>query len=695
LGFKSLDALTSGSEDLLEAGVEAIVDAYLAAWVDDIDNGLQHWGNVGNAFATGLFDPHARRAFQDETCDDTGSGDGSQVRADCEAGVGLFGTFMDVLGESLTTEDPHLLSMLGMPDFVAAGIELVDEVFDAIDEAIDVPIPFEEEINAAIQKLEDKLVGFVSDVVGIPIELFAEILKNPAAWLDGPGTPVDLPAPLDVFNDVGLFQAGEHARLDAILGLDGPGLTDEHHELGPDGDHRLEDDVAVEIAEFAPLENTITTAKLLLLDGDQLNHVLSDTLGRDVATYPSGIQTNVMITALGGGEPWLQTIDSDHAWRQDGLPRFCDAGNALCAATGATPRLASEKNGGNGHMPIWESCVARPAFRSLFKDWENGTEQFPELGDAVSADPASDPSPPTSSAVLDANAAFFHDVATGRDFVGGNNVFTLTAVDGPAGKAFPEADLEVQYRLTDPNGVTSPWIVGQPGDTFNIVGPDGRWVIETQSGDPCHPLAGANETAPEAVQSKEVFLDTTPPKCTCNNPPFGVTFDSDDTSTVDYDVDDGPNGSGVASFSSIIDGFVTAPDATGPIDDGAPIDMYLLYPGLRTVTVTATDNLGNTGDTGCTFTLSPTSLSLRNNLNRARAEGDVPNNAVFNGLTDKINQAVKKHDAGQHAVEWNALSAFADQIEGQIDGGPSASGIDIVVGRRLIAYAQDILARAG
>ena len=55
-------------------------------------------------------------------------------------------TFLDVLGESITTADPNLLSMLGFPDFVAAGIELVDEVFDAIDELIDVPLPLENEL---------------------------------------------------------------------------------------------------------------------------------------------------------------------------------------------------------------------------------------------------------------------------------------------------------------------------------------------------------------------------------------------------------------------------------------------------------------------------------------------------------------------------------------------------------------------
>jgi hypothetical protein len=694
LGFASLEALFEGTASLLAAPVEAVVDAYFAAWVEDIDYGLQHWGNIGQAFAEGLFDPHARRVHQDEKCHQESSGaEDDAARVACENDVGVVSTFTDAIGDSFLTDDPRLLSMLGVPDVAIDVVDAVNAITDALDELIDFQIPVVEDAIAELEAflIDELVVPAISNLVGVPVDVFAEVLSNPSAWLDGPGTPVDLPAPLDVFNDVGLFVTGEHERLDEIIGFDEPGLTDEHHNLE---NRRLDDVAEFVVEEFAPLENTITTAKLVLLDGDQLNHVLTDTVGRDVGTYPAGERTNVMIDALNGGEPWLESIDSDHAWRQDGLPRFCDPGSPLCAVHGATPRIDSGPNGGNGRMPIWESCVTRPAFRSLFTDWENGVEQFPDLDDGVSSDPGSDPNAPTSSVTLDPGSASFHDPVTNRDFVGGDNQFTLDAVDTPTGKAFPRADLEVQYRVTDPNGVVGPWITAVPGDSFNLTGPDGRYLIETQAADPCHTFAGGDDMEPEAIQSVEVFLDTTAPTCTCDNPPFGSTFDSDDFATVAYEVDDGPAGSGVASFSSIIDGFLTSQEATTPINDGDPIDMYLFYPGLRTVTVTATDNIGNTGDSGCTFTLSPTSVSLTNNLNRARAEGDVPSTGVFKSLTASLNVAVAKHDTGQHSVEANSLDAFAEEIEGQIGGGTSGSGIDTVVGNRFIAYANDIIARA-
>jgi hypothetical protein len=686
-GLESLEAVFEASVDLLQAGVEAIIDAYLAAWVDDIDYGLQHWSNVGNSFTSGLFDPAQRRRLQDEECYQVGSGEETDAaRALCEDGVGLISTYLDTLGESITTQDPHLLSMLGFPDFVASGIELIDEFFDAIDELIDFPFPFESEIAEFKQYMTDLLLDGLSEVLGFDVELYAEILKNPAAWIDE-GTPVPLPAPLDIFNGTGLFVDGEHERLDAILGFDETGQVDDHHQPN----RRLDDDAEFVIEEFAPLENTITTAKLLLLDGDQLDAVLSNSLGRTMDTYPSGNLTNVMITPLGGGGPWLQSIDSDHAWRQDGLPRFCDSGG-FCPGN-AQPRDPA-LNGGNGTMPIWESCVARPVFAQLYTDWENGTAQWPELGDGVSADPGSDPNPPTSSVTLDPDSASYDDALNNRDFVGGDNAFTLGAVDTPTNKAFATSDLELQYRIQSPDGTWTAWTSATPGATFSLVGDDGKYVVETQAGDPCHTLDTSDSLTPETVQSFEFWLDTTAPVCTCDTPPFGNTYDTDDTATVDYEVDDGPIGSGVASVASTIDGYVTSQTATNPIADGGLLDMYLLYPGTRTVAVTAADNIGNSATTGCTFNLIATAASIKSNLDRARSEGKVPDTNVYRGLTDKVNQAVTKHNRGQHSVEWNSIDAFADQIEGHIEGGVS-SGIDVVTGRRFIAYAENLITRGG
>src|ERR1700741_4891529 len=46
---------------------------------------------------------------------------------------------------------------------------------------------------------------------------------------------------------------------------------------------------------------------------------------------------------------------------------------------------------GAGNNPLWESALLRDGFRDLFTDWRNGTEQFPDLGDATSPDPNTAP----------------------------------------------------------------------------------------------------------------------------------------------------------------------------------------------------------------------------------------------------------------------------------------------------------------
>src|SRR5262249_11854020 len=43
---------------------------------------------------------------------------------------------------------------------------------------------------------------------------------------------------------------------------------------------------------------------------------------------------------------------------------------------------------GYGNFPLWESSLLRDkAFRKLFVDWQDGDQQFPDLGDAPTFDP--------------------------------------------------------------------------------------------------------------------------------------------------------------------------------------------------------------------------------------------------------------------------------------------------------------------
>ena len=84
-----------------------------------------------------------------------------------------------------------------------------------------------------------------------------------------------------------LFNLGDHERLDRIIGFPGAGPLGGHHA----GSNRLEDNAEFVAANFAPLQNTIVTSKLLLLAGGEVDRALGDILGRQIDTYSDEVST--------------------------------------------------------------------------------------------------------------------------------------------------------------------------------------------------------------------------------------------------------------------------------------------------------------------------------------------------------------------------------------------------------------------
>jgi hypothetical protein len=171
----------------------------------------------------------------------------------------------------------------------------------------------------------------------------------------------------------------------------------------------------------------------------------------------------------------------------------------------------------------------------------------------------------------------------------------------------------------------------------------------------------------------------------CSAPPFGLVFDSDDVSAVAYAISDGSLGSGVASSSSTLDGYRTA-DGVTPIANGGTLDMYLLWPGTRTVAVSATDPLGNAATTACTFEIHPTPGSMLRNLERAMREGHIKNGGLLNSLQSKLEAADAAAERGQCHTERNVLNAFIHEMEAQ-----RGRGVEAGIADRLIAFARDLI----
>ena len=379
--------------------VDRAVAKYLGSWIDDIRLGLEHWSELGLAITRGLFDPQARRNAQNAACAERGSDD-SPLRASCEQQIGIRDA---VLREADPFILQYMISMLGFPDETSDVLEVLREVADFLDV---LGIPFNP-IRAGLDELKEVAKGIITDAIydafKVDVALVDSFLSHPTSWLE-----VDEEVELPGLGRVRIFSPGDHARIDEYMGLPA------HHHVAdrppihgfPGRSTRLSDAAQVTPVAFAPLGNTVTMAKLLLLDGQEVNRLLGDLL-RDaghigkaavVRAYVDGprIPANMMIDGLhvesgivGPDLPWLRSIDSDHAWRVDGQPRFCNADDEprcsgpspLSGPRRPTPRPAA-LNGGNGNFPVWESCELRPGFRALFRDWENLGLAFPDLGDA-------------------------------------------------------------------------------------------------------------------------------------------------------------------------------------------------------------------------------------------------------------------------------------------------------------------------
>ncbi|MDQ3067783.1 MAG: hypothetical protein M3R12_11645 [Actinomycetota bacterium] len=662
--------------DLADDIINNIVETYVEHWIEDIDDGLQQWPQLGLASTKALFDPGTHRDAANWICRNK-TAETTQQRADCEDAVGV----VDVLLYS--SEDyieDHLLSMAGAPDAVG---DLLDAIGDLSDLFSDVLGPLNP-ITAPLADIKEYVTEFLKDEIGkafgIDIDHIKSFLTSPTHWMNVQSVSLNLPilGP----QTIDLFQPDTHERLDDVMRLPSGHHPVQQVKLPGVGwvtSTGLADDTVWSATEFEPYLNTVTQARLLLLDAAGLNNVIKGELvaanvintGAAVATYTDGsISANVMVDGL-GGSTWLRSIDSDHSWRADGRPRFCTTGSPDCPVAGTNMAPRAEKlNGGNGNYPLWESCLARPAFVTLFRDWENGTQQWPAHFDDPSAQPGE--AEPVPAIALSGNTV---DVG-GTTYVGASHAFTLTATDA----TFAPGGLKLAYRITKSGGSPGAWTPVAMGGQVTIPtgGGDGLYTLELRAEDPCHTFAA--DTLPDGgVVPREVFLDTTPPAITITSPaPEGVIFDTDDLSAIQWTATDG--GSGVDTESVTFDGAAST--------QGAVLDMFLLDPGTHSIVVRAADKLGNAASLTRTFKVQATSASLVSNVARACAEGLIEGAGMCNSLSGKVEHAAREHAQGDHRVEQNVLGAWVNQLEAQ-----RGKKVDTATANRFIAFANDLIAR--
>jgi hypothetical protein len=623
-GFADLAART------LAAGAKAIANAYVNAWITDIDDGLRAWSELGLATTKGLFDPGTRRAAQNDECGTLGS-ELAPTRARCEDGVGPVDA---VLFSSKDFIRAYLIPMLGLPDVTSDILAAIEAVSDTIDQVIGASLnPIRDGIDAVKTLAIETIKDILEDRFGLPIEFIETLLANPSALMDV--TSVSIAG-----KTIPLFAPSAHVKLDGYLGLPAG-----HHSGGSGS---LGDDVAFNPANFAAYRNAATTAKLLLLDGQRVDSVLTDLTGKPYSLYAArGQLGNIMTTTLPvtGTDPtqWLKLIDGDHAWRSDGQPIF-----------------AGER-AGSGNFPLWESCVLRDrAFRTIYKDWENGSANFPDLGDQTSADP-NDPNLPVSTLAV-GTPKFVNGTTT---YVAASTPLIVNATDSYW--TSDRVTLEVRIRPgAATGGAFSPIAKGTALNLSRV--PDGVVHIDLKATDPC---------ATEAEHTIDVVRDTKPPVVTYSEPPKALYATNE---VLTYGFDDG-TGSGVASYTVTLDG------AAAP--GGLVLDTFLIPAGKHSIELKATDNVGNSGSTTHNFRVRATSASLLSNHDRAWTLGLITSRSEYLRMRANLEGAVRAHDAGKHGVEPNYLSAYRDQLSAQ-----RGRTVDADTVARFIGYIKDLIESA-
>jgi hypothetical protein len=128
--------------------------------------------------------------------------------------------------------------------------------------------------------------------------------------------------------------------------------------------------------------------------------LLEDAYRKEIARSPDRSFVVQVVTA---GEEWrlirLQKGDADRNFLGPAISNKVFYGEQYTVARNSTSGAITisqdwrgiEYRTGQGNFPLWESEILRPVFRTLFTDWMDGTENFPDLGDAPTTDPNQTP----------------------------------------------------------------------------------------------------------------------------------------------------------------------------------------------------------------------------------------------------------------------------------------------------------------
>lgn len=607
---------TDSPINLVEWGIDLLIEEYLENWIDDITTGLRAWPEVWETIARELM---------------TGKKADATVILDAFKEWGL----------------RHFLSMMGVPDFVGEGLFLIGEitafitdlitsvlsaVFDAI-KAIPIIGDVVEFVEDLYTQAKDFIVGKATKLVdylaGIFLTLalgFSEL--NPLTKdaidknNDGIITPLEVirvfQEPEEYMGDPALFPPDARSKIDAAMHLP-PGTDNDDGEVFRDYDS----------SAFAPLYDTRVMASLSMLDEHGLNQFFKGRAGGNTAALsnlygpnPAGahVPNNLMLG-------WAKSIDAEYQWRVN------------------SPN--DNQSYGTGALKLWEDCVSRDrVWRPTFKNPVDRLDGFTDIGDPPTG--LSDSQAPVTSVTLNGP----NITNGGTTYVSGSTEILLSSSDN----YFAKEDLRVSHREFPTGGPVPAYGPAVPADPapFTLAGDDGPKTVQFYAHD------DKGRCNKEGDKTQLYSLDNTPPVITVTSPtpPGPADYLSDVFLPLTFTADDG-TGSGV-------DPATYAHSADGVDQPGAPngqIDLFDYPAGLHDYEARAADLLGNPGTAQVPWRTTVSHTSLQNNLLKAFAErGCVRDAATHHSLNVKLVNAEAADARGQDGSSDRQLQAFKDEM---------------------------------
>jgi hypothetical protein len=630
---------TDAPINLVELGFLAIANEYLEAWQDDIDRGLRAWPKLGEVIAQELMsgkDPDVGR-----------------IKSAAKEWIQLY-----------------FLSMMGLPDAVGEGDYLLDTIIEYVQDLISgvlgfvfdiiLAIPVIGELVEAIIDLYDKAKEFIdeqiealeSKICDMTLGAFFDVTDSEATlgqFLDKNGdgdvsceeyvAPFKNPVPYIV--DSRLFAPGSRARMDADMhlqnGLDPDATVAAGRPIVLDG---ADDDVNGYFRNydpnlFAPLRNTITMAKLALLDEHGLNQFVQKRAGGLSSLgnlYPAHAPLHVSYPVpqnimLGSPTGWIKAIDAEYQYR--------------------TNSPHDGHSYGTGEMLMWEDCVSRVAvFRTTFMNPSSDVDGMGDAGDPPS--PIMDIVAPVS--ILTTSGPSVTNGAT--TYVSGSTDIQIASTDN----FWAKPDLRVNIR-SYPTGTAPPgYLPGVPADPapFTLAGEDGSKTVDYFA------IDGRGSCKAEDVKSAQFSLDNTPPVVTVTSPvPPKTDYASDALLPLSFSATDAGAGVDAATARHFADGVEQFPIP-------ATIDLFDYPAGDHVYTAQQADLLGNLGVANVPWRTVVTQGSLAANLDKAFLQrGCITQPGVYSSLKQKLAASKAADDRGQDTASDDQLKAFINELEAQ------------------------------